>query len=218
MPEQFMKNELMWKQLHHGWNLSLWDEEANRRVVQEHYPWFLTTYDGMDKTIKKLDAMRYVYMHMFGGVYTDMDVNASKSIEPSLDNHDIVLINRGGAINNYFLASAPGQRVWLEALRRVESITSLPKNASAVDMYDDVLCITGWAMLTPLWTKHFHGKLNGEGMSDNAKYIVYDENQFEHDLGLHHGFSASWTSSIMQTDPTSCETMYPGWGDVMQKH
>merc|ERR1740121_3470548 len=122
MPEQFMKNELMWKQLHHGWNLSLWDEEANRRVVQEHYPWFLTTYDGMDKTIKKLDAMRYVYMHMFGGVYTDMDVNASKSIEPFLENHDIVLINRGGAINNYFLASAPGQRFWLEALRRVEAI------------------------------------------------------------------------------------------------
>ena len=45
----------------------LWTDEDNRRLVTEHYPWFLDTYDSLPKPVMKADASRYLYMHHIGG-------------------------------------------------------------------------------------------------------------------------------------------------------
>ena len=45
----------------------LWTDEDNRRLVTDHYPWFLDTYDSLPKPVMKADASRYLYMHHIGG-------------------------------------------------------------------------------------------------------------------------------------------------------
>lgn len=37
-----------------------------RRLLQEHYPWFLRTYDALPKPIMRADAIRPFYMHHHG--------------------------------------------------------------------------------------------------------------------------------------------------------
>ena len=36
-------------------------------LVEEYAPWFLKKYDGLKEHIMRADAMRYIYMHVFGG-------------------------------------------------------------------------------------------------------------------------------------------------------
>jgi hypothetical protein len=45
----------------------LWTDEDNRKLVLDHYPWFLDTYDALPKPIMKADSVRYLYMHHLGG-------------------------------------------------------------------------------------------------------------------------------------------------------
>ena len=47
----------------------LWTDDENRRLVTEHYPWFLDTYDSLPKPVMKADASRYLYMHHIGGTW-----------------------------------------------------------------------------------------------------------------------------------------------------
>ena len=51
----------------YGHMCRLWTDEDNRRLVTEHYPWFLDTYDSLPKPVMKADASRYLYMHHMGG-------------------------------------------------------------------------------------------------------------------------------------------------------
>lgn len=37
-----------------------------RRLLEEHYPWFLKTYDALPKPIMRADAIRSFYMHRYG--------------------------------------------------------------------------------------------------------------------------------------------------------
>ncbi len=45
----------------------LWTDEDNRKLVLDHYPWFLDTYDALPKPVMKADSVRYLYMHHLGG-------------------------------------------------------------------------------------------------------------------------------------------------------
>ncbi|KAJ1562433.1 hypothetical protein HK096_009888 [Nowakowskiella sp. JEL0078] len=55
-------------------NRNLRNDDDNRKLVAEHFPWFLETYDRLPKSIHKADATRYCYMYKFGGFYADFDV------------------------------------------------------------------------------------------------------------------------------------------------
>mmetsp|Transcript_8148 Transcript_8148/g.26688 ORF Transcript_8148/g.26688 Transcript_8148/m.26688 type:complete len:302 (-) Transcript_8148:458-1363(-) len=64
-----------------NWTLFLWSDDANRRLVQTFFPSFLSTYDGYDSHIKRVDAARYFYLYLFGGVYIDLDVHCLRPFE-----------------------------------------------------------------------------------------------------------------------------------------
>jgi len=64
-----------------NWTLLLWSDDANRRLVQTFFPSFLSTYDGYDSHIKRVDAARYFYLYLFGGVYIDLDVHCLRPFE-----------------------------------------------------------------------------------------------------------------------------------------
>lgn len=117
IPYWFSDFTRSWQTCHPSWEYHLWDDEANRRLIQKHYPWFLRTYDNFSFNIQRADAVRYFILHRFGGIYVDIDMECFKSVEPLLQGADCVfgiepdeharLHNTDRIISNAFMGSVP---------------------------------------------------------------------------------------------------------------
>lgn len=116
IPENLYKRDWVesWRRHHTEWEFRLSTDYDNRRLISEHYPWFLKTYDGYDQNIKRVDAWRYFALHKYGGLYVDLDFECFKPIDPLLAGRDLVLSyrNQQGGIANAIMASAPGHPFW----------------------------------------------------------------------------------------------------------
>ncbi|TPX34705.1 hypothetical protein SmJEL517_g02673 [Synchytrium microbalum] len=113
------------KRLHPMWEYRLWTDEDNDRIVHEHYVWFLPTYKSFKKPILKVDSVRYMYMHRYGGVYADLDVECLRPMDSLLDagqvlvplmSSEYALIHN---IPNAWMASVPGHMFWIFMLLNV---------------------------------------------------------------------------------------------------
>ncbi|KAJ1550762.1 hypothetical protein HK096_005178, partial [Nowakowskiella sp. JEL0078] len=85
LPKKFQNWAMTWKTLNPEYSHQLWTDNSNRALVANYYPWYLSTYDSLPKNINRADAVRYMYMHQFGGVYADLDVEAIKPFDDLLD-------------------------------------------------------------------------------------------------------------------------------------
>jgi len=110
----------------------LWDDADNLRFVQEKFPWFLSTYEGYDVEIKRADAIRYMFLYTYGGIYIDMDFECLQPFDSLLKEYsyyDILLgsittdstrSNSMHSIPNAIMFSKPGHPFWLEVLKLLE--------------------------------------------------------------------------------------------------
>lgn len=69
------------QQLGGGWRLWLWSDADNERLVAAAFPWLLPLYRSYDNEIKRVDAVRYLYLYLFGGVYLDTDSTCLRSLD-----------------------------------------------------------------------------------------------------------------------------------------
>lgn len=121
-----------------GFEYKLWTDEDNRRLIAEHYPWFLSVYDGYDTHIKRVDAARYFILHRYGGVYADLDFVCLKSLDELLAGRDLLFgYERPGTLGNAIMGGAPEH----PALDRL--IHKLAHHA-----HENVLVATGPAFVT----------------------------------------------------------------------
>ncbi len=45
----------------------LWSDEDNLQLVEEHFPWFLETYNSFTAPVMRADSCRILYMYHYGG-------------------------------------------------------------------------------------------------------------------------------------------------------
>ena len=83
------------KRLNPGWRFVLHDDATNRALVAEHVPWLLPTYDGYSANISRYDAIRWVYLHVYGGVYLDLDYTCVRPLAPLLQNGSLFFAEDG---------------------------------------------------------------------------------------------------------------------------
>ncbi|OJJ68472.1 hypothetical protein ASPBRDRAFT_77578 [Aspergillus brasiliensis CBS 101740] len=84
------------------WEYVLWDDETNRMLVEQYFPWFLTDYNRLPKEIHRADVVRNLYMYLFGGMYADVDTEALRPVEPLFTGHSTTL-----AKHNQILSAGP---------------------------------------------------------------------------------------------------------------
>ena len=112
-----------------GWDYILWDDAANRKLWVEHFPLLLDVYDGYQSSIQRADATRLLYMHVYGGIYADLDVAPCDNLEGLLNSMDaprLVLVREPGRghngthaslyVSNFFMASSAGHPFWRHAI------------------------------------------------------------------------------------------------------
>ena len=150
-----------WIHHHPTFTYELWDDAQNRAFVEKEFPWFLPTYDGYDREIKRADAIRYMYLYKFGGIYADMDFECLQSLEPLLRSYqgsaDVLLgsmettwTHRRHSIPNAILISKPQQDFWLTLLKALEQ-------AAEQNPQGDVEELTGPVILHKTYWKTWSG-------------------------------------------------------------
>lgn len=93
---QIYKNDTVpekWLQAHQSclektpsgnWTHFLWTDDKARNFLRNFYSWFLPLYDSYPYNVQRIDALRYLLLYHFGGIYLDLDVGCKKDLSPLL--------------------------------------------------------------------------------------------------------------------------------------
>lgn len=151
LPHKFQEWSNTFRQLNPGFHYELWDDGDNRRFIANEFPWFLEIYDSYRVGICRVDALRYFYLYIFGGIYSDLDTECLRPLDDVLHLGDVVLGRMGSnprfshSVPNAIMASTPKQEFWLLVIQllclvarepwRPEALTGPVILKAAVDMY-----------------------------------------------------------------------------------
>ncbi|KAL9126914.1 MAG: hypothetical protein Q9217_004109 [Psora testacea] len=131
LPEKFREWSEICRAVHPDWEWVLWTNKDNHDLVEKFAPWLLETYESLVAEIFRADMARNIYMHVFGGVYADLDIECLRPTEQLLDEYHIegrkVYLGRmgtdpdhGQSIPNAWMTSTPAHPFWLLPLQWVE--------------------------------------------------------------------------------------------------
>ena len=62
------------KELHPDYEYILWTKQKCDDLVKEKLPQYYDFYTSMRFDIQRIDYMRFVLLHLFGGIYADLDL------------------------------------------------------------------------------------------------------------------------------------------------
>jgi hypothetical protein len=63
------------------WQICLWDDDDNSRLMHEHFPTLAAKYDSIKTGVVRADIARYMYLYVFGGLYLDTDYKVLRPFE-----------------------------------------------------------------------------------------------------------------------------------------
>jgi mannosyltransferase OCH1-like enzyme len=93
-----------------------WDTELED-IIKTDFPWFLNTFRGYDKNIKRIDMVRPFFLYKYGGIYADMDYMVYKNFYNELPQDKVSTpespYKENEFIQNALLASPPKHYFWL---------------------------------------------------------------------------------------------------------
>ena len=142
VPEHWKASHLGWIKLHPEYYYVLWTDDMNLELVKRFYHQFLDTYLNYPYNIQRVDAVRILYLHRYGGIYSDLDIEPLKDISPYLNgDNDIVLLKDIGSFGkwkdlfsnyrffqyieqharytNMLMASKPGSKFWKVVMKNM---------------------------------------------------------------------------------------------------
>ncbi|KAK3712145.1 hypothetical protein LTR37_009236 [Vermiconidia calcicola] len=103
-----------------------WDAVTSRELLQQHYAWFLPTYDGYRYPIQRVDAIKYFLLDHFGGIYMDLDIACRRPLAPLLPfpawfprasplgvNNDLMASRAGHPVVRKMIATLQARNVYL---------------------------------------------------------------------------------------------------------
>ena len=119
LPANYRAWSRTFRELNPTFEFVLWDDEDNRKFVETRYPTFLPIYDAYPREIYRVDAVRYLFLFHYGGLYADMDCQCLLPLESTFRDADVWLGRMGQdlgfrhSIPNAIMASTPRQEFWL---------------------------------------------------------------------------------------------------------
>ncbi|WP_029040706.1 glycosyltransferase [Cucumibacter marinus] len=131
MPEKFARIYRAWRESHADWEITLYDAEAMRAMVEMQYPQYLAIYDAYPTWTHRGDVFRYCVLSAKGGVYADLDVEPLGRLDDLIAQSEIFLgcepashgHRSGGLPYNLataFMGSVQGHTFWDHAMSRLE--------------------------------------------------------------------------------------------------
>lgn len=82
IPAEWHSTQESVKNMNPDYEYILWTDKSAREFLEQHYPWFVSTFDGYPHPIMRADALRYFVLYHYGGFYIDLDIGARASFDP----------------------------------------------------------------------------------------------------------------------------------------
>lgn len=156
LPTPWKETPKSWIQNHPEWNYMFWDDSDCRRIVADNFPSFLSIFDSYQYPIQRADAVRYIIMYIYGGVYIDMDIASKKPIDNLFyKQSDVYLLTtpNTGIITNCFMASKKGSNFWLHVIQMMIE-RSRNEDTLWVTKHIQIMNTTGPAMLQAAYNSY----------------------------------------------------------------
>ncbi|KAL3864895.1 hypothetical protein ACJMK2_006542 [Sinanodonta woodiana] len=80
-----------WSIYHPTWKYVYWTDKTARCLIKDRHMNFLHIYDAYLENIRRADAMRYIILYEFGGVYADMDMESLRSLDVIIEKYSCIL-------------------------------------------------------------------------------------------------------------------------------
>jgi mannosyltransferase OCH1-like enzyme len=217
VPPVFADYVASWKANHPDWEYRLWTDDDNRRLIAEHYSWFLPTYDSYPKPIQRADAVRYFILHKYGGLYVDLDFLSFSPITPLLAGRTCVLgveppehcrqFKVAKLVCNALMAAVPEHPFFATVIRE------LPKFVNHVECEQSELSSTGPIMLTRVY----------EGFTSKETMAVLSSKHF-YPLTLHQAteYRLAGRTDVDLSESVAVHLYYgnwwkPSWWDLQRR-
>ena len=106
-----------WRKYHPDWQIWFWTDKENRELIKTQYPAYLKLYDSYEYGIQRADMIRYFILYTYGGLYSDMDIQPTKSFNKLFikNRYKEVYLVRANVnyVSNCLMASKKGASFWL---------------------------------------------------------------------------------------------------------
>jgi glycosyltransferase involved in cell wall biosynthesis len=210
-----------WQEHHPEWEFKLWTDADNRAFLAEHYPWFLPIYDGYDRSICKVDAVRYFWLYHYGGVYIDLDFECLSAIDPLLTGRSLVLSlepqahtieNHKAKAQNFSEILSPA---WMASVAKHPFWEHIWQHLTANKEQKDPLDATGPFLLTRAYQTYSQtaditlipaSKLHPMTLAEIDRGLLFDlqarEKITREALAIHHWLGSWWKKSTILDDKT----------------
>ncbi|MDU1890060.1 MAG: glycosyltransferase [Dysgonomonas sp.] len=148
------------KDMHPDWNIKLYNERDAQKILKEHLPQYVDTYNSFKYNVQKADFLRIALIYIYGGFYMDLDMWSLKSLNELRSNSLVVgeektvCLKEQKALNlknrlriaNYMFGGIAGHPFWLLLMQHMSSLSKEPINTA-----QELLDITGPGLLTDLY-------------------------------------------------------------------
>jgi mannosyltransferase OCH1-like enzyme len=176
------------QRLHPGYEFKLWTDASAREMISEDYPEYLALYDGYKYNIQRADAMRLFFLHKYGGIYIDLDIECLRSLDFLRHYGWVMPQTKPVGFSNDFLVGTAGHPFLGQML------AGLPKwNKRFGSKYPTVMFSTG-PMFVSYQASHYQKQMELFVLPEclYGKYTPCEETLFKHYTGsTWHGSDAS---------------------------
>ena len=146
-----------WKKRNPTWFHFEWNAVLAENLIKNIYPEHYSMYKQYDYEIQKCDAVRYFFLHRYGGLYVDMDYYCNKSFDEVFLKYKkpFYLVqspnNGGGYFSNSLMFSKPKHQFWKYMFIDMEVNKTYPVYYSR---HLIVMYTTGPGILSRVYNKH----------------------------------------------------------------
>ena len=188
IPPQFQDWSESWKACNPDYLHHVWTDKENRLFIKQEFPELLSLYDNYDHHIKRVDAVRYCYLYLYGGIYCDLDFECIRGFDDLLIGHQdaTVILGQMGedpdfhqAFPNAIMISKPKSSFWLFVIEEMKkrANTGRPEDDTGpVLLTDCVNAYKGDEHVKILKPSIFYGISWNEEEGQNLRNKVLKEN------------------------------------------
>ena len=187
MPARLQILARTWQEKNPDWEYQLWNGEEMDKLVETHFPEYLSLYKSFPYSVQRWDTIRYMILYLYGGVYADLDSECFRPIDELLEGKTMCFGEEPPSnniypeidllIGNAFMASEPKQKGWLKVLEEIQEAMKqeYPKDGRAI------IFTTGPLMLSKLFPElQKQGNVQYLSHKDVTPVTIRDMRQYIH--------------------------------------
>lgn len=120
----WFKCQETWKTKFSDFEYRFWNDEDIDDLILTYYPEYYQMYSEFPVHILKIDFVRLVIMHRFGGIYADLDFYCYQNFYDSVKSNDVCLLENpfgNDPIENSLFCSKPNHPFWIDCMNEVQT-------------------------------------------------------------------------------------------------